>query len=411
MSGVDAQQAVQPDAASRLSQLVVGSILVIAFVLFAFSGRATNVVVRAWPMLALPALAIMSATWAPDSSIALRRGAAYFGTILFGLSLATRLSLVESVRLLTATLSLATLLSLIWVYVFPAYGVNQAADVAAVQVGLWRGIFGHKNQLGLVSGLAFGLLVVYGRFVFNYWVLRSAALAVSVACLIGAQSVTGYVTAAILPCALILLSWFCRLDRQAQAFAFVLALLGSGLAAAFLNNLMSLSLGLLDRDVDFSGRIPYWHYVLQAIGSEDLLLGVGYAGYGLTVGPVIASAAGLSTLNAHNGYLEILVAFGYVGVTIFACIIAWSVWQSYRILVLAPRDRSAVMNVFPIGIILMALLTNVVESTFLLTYHVTPMLLGVSAAMFARTSELPASRKARRGHYGQLRPLLQIDNE
>ena len=36
------------------------------------------------------------------------------------------------------------------------------------------------------------------------------------------------------------------------------------------------------------------------------------------LGPSIASDTGPSTLNPHNAYLEILVAFGYIGVTIFA---------------------------------------------------------------------------------------------
>lgn len=384
LSGSDLREALRPSDTSIASQVIVGSIFGIALIILVSMRHATAVIVHAWPIFLLPALAILSAAWAPDVSTTLRRSAAYFGTILFGFTLATRFSTAECVRLIIATLSLATFLSLVWVFIFPAYAVNQATDaIADVQVGMWRGIFGHKNSLGYISGLTFAFLVVYGRFVFQNWALRYGALAVSLVCLIGAKSSNGYAIAAIIPCVVYVLSFTGRVAGQLRALVIVIMFLAFAFLALFLNDIESFLLWALDRQADFTGRVPYWNYIVQSIDQEHLLLGYGYTGFSFTLAPVIFSVTGILMINAHNGYIEILVAFGYVGIAIFAFVFVWMLWQAWRMFLMAPR-HSIVLYAFPLSVIALALLSNVVESSFLSSYYPTGVLLGAAAGMCAR---------------------------
>ena len=103
---------------------------------------------RAWPVLALPVLAWFSVVWSPDAFLTLRRGFALLGTVFLGLSLATTFDFRQALAILIRSLALAMALSLVWVVLFPKYGVHQATDfVEPIHAGKWRGIFAHKNFL------------------------------------------------------------------------------------------------------------------------------------------------------------------------------------------------------------------------------------------------------------------------
>jgi exopolysaccharide production protein ExoQ len=386
LSGADLQATARPEDASALSQVVNGSILVLAFIAFVRSPYMPGVLTRAWPILLLPMLAIISSFWAEaDTSVVLRRSAAFSGSILFGLSLATRFSMTECVKLIITSLSLAIFLSFVWVFIFPIYGVNQVADasVADSQSGLWRGIFAHKNVLGPISGLTFALLLVYGSLVFRRRILRLGALALSCACTIAAGSGSGFTVAAIMPFSFYLLSSIGRFEVRRRVSITFFLLMCFTLIVSFLDDIESVVLWLVNRQADFTGREPYWYYITQLIDQDHMLFGYGYSAFGFSLAPKISSLTGVLNVNAHNGYLEILIAFGYVGSTVIAFVFIWLVWQSYKILLLAPRNNAAVYA-FPLGLLVFAALTNVVESTFLNNYHLMGVIWGLVPGMFAR---------------------------
>lgn len=177
IAGIETSHAAVATASSILSQTILAGLYLMATILFLNSGRAEIILKRTWLVLVLPILAIASALWSPDPSLTLRRSIALLGTVLFGLSLASRFTFDTGLRLIIRSLSASMLLSVILALLFPTQGVHQLTDSYPFQpehAGFWRGIYAHKNILGGLSGLTTGLLLVYGASPSVVWPFGTA---------------------------------------------------------------------------------------------------------------------------------------------------------------------------------------------------------------------------------------------
>ena len=121
----------------------------VALVLLPWCRETLFILRRNWSLVLLLVLAVLSSLWAQMPDLILRKSIGLFGTTLFGIALAIRVSFEEQLRLLSWLFRILAALSLVCVVLLPSYGISSEGE--------WMGVFGYKNALGAAMGL--GLLV------------------------------------------------------------------------------------------------------------------------------------------------------------------------------------------------------------------------------------------------------------
>jgi O-antigen ligase len=383
LTGADPGLAIDA-APSKIVQILTASTIVAAGALLLCSRRASDMALGTWPIFLLPALAFVSVLWSPDAEYTARKSVALFGTVLFGFSVATALSTKDAIRLLGRILSLAILFSVAWVYLFPYYAIHNSSDYAgSTLVGDWRGVFSHRTVLGHVAGLTMALLICYGRLIWSSRLFRYGILALSVACVIGANSGGGFLTATFVPLALLVTQALIRLKPAHRVTILVLMLVTVLPLMLLAPKLLSAGLAILHKQPDLTGRIPLWNALLF-VSQEQPLLGFGYyAGFAYVVQPQVLAATGVIYAHCHNGYLEVLIAFGYFGLGICLAVIIWLLRTTGRIVV-APPAHLGHLSAFPFTIVIYVLGVNSIESFLITESNYAVVLLAMAAGLATR---------------------------
>ena len=367
-------------AGSLLSQSTLAVVYLVGVFFLFTSGQAAGVLARAWPVLALPVLAAFSAAWSPDPFLTLRRGFALLGTVFLGLSLATTFDFRQALAILIRSLALAMALSVVWVVLFPKYGVHQATDfIEPIHAGKWRGIFAHKNFLsGNVGGLTLALLIAFGGCAFKKISIRVTAIIVTAMCLYGASSATGYLIAFTITSLGLLFSMVAVRPLSSRLTLMILICAAAVVAACFGNDIFDFALQALNKDPDLTGRTEIWDMLLPLLEGHWIL------GYGYFSGLLsLSQSLGETSINSHSGYMDVLVSLGLVGLSVAVGFLLWLGTRSMRLLMLGPSYLGR-LRAFPICVFVYAVQHNFVESTLLAGNTVMPLILAVTTGMLAR---------------------------
>lgn len=335
--------------------------------------------------LLLVGIALLSFVWSTAPEITLRRSVALFGTTLFALYLVTRFDDRGLLELLAWTLGPAAVLSLAFAVALPGYGLDEG-----VHAGAWRGIYPDKNSFGRImalSTLVFLLLAIAGGR--RRWVLwGGAGLSAGLVVLSTSSSalvlMTGMVILSFLYFTLrwhyrVLVPWLIGITLVATSAAVVLA---ANLETFF---------GLLGRDATLTGRTTLWEAVLASI-AERPWLGHGYSGFWLGEngpGGKVWAAVRWTPPHAHNGFLDLWLDLGVVGVVCFGAGFAVAaVWALRRV-----RATRTADGLWPMVFLTFTLLYNLTESTLLQQNNIF-WVLYVAAAVAAVRWPAPAAEPA-----------------
>jgi exopolysaccharide production protein ExoQ len=313
---------------------------------------------------AIPLLAILSAAWAPEPFESFRRGIYLLLTVVFGMYLAERYLPEQQMRLVLFVGYAAAILSVLTVFLAPRYGLGFAGE--------WKGIFGHKNDLGV-----FMIFLLTPAFH-----LRATSLPMQVGRLVyillglllifESQSKTAWVICLAYMAYVLGARYLGRFKRIDQAF---LALLGVSLVlflGLVIYQNVDLLTGILGKDATFSGRTRIWTAVWAAI-SKRPLLGYGYGGFwrGLSgeSGNVI-SYVGFGVPHAHSGYLNIWLQIGAVGLGLFLA----SLFIALRNAFACFKPNRPLWVDWYAGLLLLIILSNLDESYILNINEMTTIL-------------------------------------
>jgi O-antigen ligase len=345
LSGLDPHAPVGADSASIRSQIAIGVAMLTLMLFGASAGRRMFALLKADALiLAMPALAIASTAWAPEPAVAVRRALAFAATVLGGFAVAAHRP-DAALNLVARACACATALSILYVAVSPSYGVHQISDgVQSVHAGDWRGLFIHRTVLGQLSALTLVLAVYSEPETFRRTWVRLGVIAAAALCLAMAHSGGGLASAAILLATPPMVEGVRRLARR-----------GWLLAAAV--GAMGLLLAGLGKDVTLTGRTDLWRLMLQAAG-ERPLLGYGYStGFRQEVARLVAAHSAYGYVpNAQNGYLDVVLNLGLVGLGLTLATLGLGLWRAIR---LAPGTAS------PLLICVFILEMNLVEATLI----------------------------------------------
>ena len=295
--------------------------------------------------------------WSINPDQTFRFGTYAVGTTGFGLYLATRYSLTEQMKLLGWTYGILLILSLLFAVAIPKYGI-----MGGVHEGALRGVFTHKNQFGAFmapGGVIFLLNAMRGeKSSWIYWVL----LALNCGAMVMSQSLTALATFGVMLTLCIIyrmFRWRYEVMISAILAVIVIGFVGLVLVAGYVGSDSILS--NLGRDATLSGRTHIWGYVWDQIQLRFWL------GYGMTAfwnglnGPssYIQYAMRIGVIYAHNGFLDLWLSIGLVGLGVFLISFFSTTTQSLTLL----RKTNTPEGFWPLLFMSYILLSNLTEGT------------------------------------------------
>lgn len=316
------------------------------------SWRAT---LRAPWLVALALLAIASTMWSIDPELSFRRGIAVLATTLMGVYLAARFDWITALRLLAAVWLVLMLASLISGVATPGFGV-----MSEIHPGAWMGGWGEKNALGGHAARA--------SFLFTFLAWRDpahrrawiAGLAVSLALVVLSRSATALL-GAMLGLGVVAAAWWMLKGRRFSLMLIWTVVIVVGGAILIYMTAPGLLLGLIGKDETLTGRTDIWIELAAAIEQKPAL-GYGYlAFWGFDSEPRywLEKVVAWNAPSGHNGWLDLAISLGLVGVAIFAVGLVTTFWRAVGLSLRSPA------GVFAIGFLAQFLLFAMSESIIL----------------------------------------------
>ena len=241
-------------------------------------------------------------------------------------------------RLLAAGALIVLALCYAGVIFMPELSIHQSSDVAEPEIaGDWRGFFTHKNG----AGASMAILVFFGIFIGRSLnlVLGTMIVALAWGFLLFTHSKSPI---SLLPLVLIL-SFV--LDRLRNPVAKFVAAIGMPIVIGILTvgsvefDAVHALVDKLVSDSSFTGRNDIWRFTLDHI-AERPVFGFGYQAFWRTSELVNSwtylESWGYRASDAHNGFLNIAVMTGLVGLAVS---MAWIFVQPFLDQLRTPRGR------------------------------------------------------------------------
>ncbi|PSB21078.1 hypothetical protein C7B76_05425 [filamentous cyanobacterium CCP2] len=262
-------------------------------------------------LLILLLLPLFSITWSIRPEITQSRFLrVVIRSTIFGLYLASRYRPKELIRLVGWSLGLFTVFSLL-----TALGVSSYGKMLG---GEWRGIFPHKNYLGLMMALAttyFITFTLYGqkrkRFCFLMF-----GLALTTLILTQAKSSLSICFGVLM--LLPLYRSFLQAYRTKVLLQTLALLAGTSLTVWVSSNLEYIIVDVLGKSLTLNGRAQVWEYLLEQIAKRPLL-GFGYEAFWNDPEQVALGNRFVAWFpsHAHSGFIDLLLHFGFPGLILF----------------------------------------------------------------------------------------------
>jgi len=265
----------------------------------------------------LMALAWVSSAWSIAPEVTSRRVMALVFTSLFGIYLGARWSWRDFVTLIAVLGFLLAVGSYAVCIGYPTMGVHHG-----VNAGDWRGLWFEKNAMGalmavgVLASLATALVRPTQR---RRWTLNAL---LCLGLVIMSRSGTALITIGLIFGAMMVLSLLRRGPVLAVITVFGVGAAAFGAAAAQVLA-PGIFLTMLGKDATLTGRTDIWAAILRQAGAHPWL-GFGYAAFWeKTSVPAafVRAETGWKVPSAHNGWLDMLVQLGGVGVALCALLL------------------------------------------------------------------------------------------
>ncbi|MDZ7949523.1 O-antigen ligase [Nostoc sp. DedQUE09] len=288
------------------------SYLILFYFLILYWKGFLYVITRSPLQFFLLAIVIFSLLWSEDLSSSLTYLRGLIRIYFFAIYLAMRYSLKEQIKLIAWALGIAASLSMLFSAFVPGY-IHESPEL----VGMWSGIYGHKNELGYMMAWSAGVFLHLALSGHRYRWLMWALCGISVCLIILSRSTTSLT---ILLTMVLLLPFYRSLKRTNYKLQVIMITSTLMLMIVFsillLNNIETV-VGTSGKDLTFNGRSDLWELVISKI-LERPWLGYGFSGFWTSNAASKLRATYDWASNAHNGFLEIFLELGFLGFLTFA---------------------------------------------------------------------------------------------
>ena len=352
----------------------------VAIGLFLSIDQAWRAALRAPWLILLALVAMASAIWSIDPELSFRRGVALLATTMMGVYLAARFDWLSALRLLGAVWFLLMAASFIAGLVAPGF-----ARMSEVHVGAWMGGWSEKNALGGHAARASFLLVflAWRDPVYRRWWIGGVLLALAL--VIFSRSATALLGAG-LGLGILFAAWWMLKGKR---WSLVLVWSGVtllGLVVLAYTTMPEVVLGLLGKDETLTGRTDIWASLGEAIDKRPVL-GYGYmAFWGLDSEPRywLGRAVDWNAPSGHNGWLDLAISLGVVGVAIYTIDLVITLLRAGRLSLSSPA------GVFALGFLAQFMLFAMSESIIIAQNSIlwaTYAFVGAKLALGAQASQ------------------------
>lgn len=308
-------------------------------------------------LLLLLVLAVLSVSWSEDPATTFKRALALLGTAVASMYLASEYSTKDLIKLLAWSLGIAALASLGVALLAPGYGVMN--DISP---GAWQGIYTHKNILGRVMALGAISFVFLARTSPQHRLIGWSGFLLLLLVVIQSRSVTALVA---LLAALSLIPVLMALRRRPTLIpSLMVALFALATVTVWLTDGAHDVVNAFGRDPTFTGRVDLWHSASAVIGKRPWLghgYGTAWVGGGDDATTDIAQFSEWNAPNAHNGFLNLTLDLGFVGLILFLIASGLALHRAIRRLRVDPSMEA----LWPPIVLTFLLLINLMESLLL----------------------------------------------
>lgn len=346
------------------------------------------------PLLIFIAFSLLSCLWTTDINASIYEISLMFIAALVGVFLAVQYSPKRLLEIFQIFGALCILSSLILIIVQPQLGRLMNPQFQ----GAWRGIFWHRNHLGSLAAF-FSTLFLLG-IALNIKkplqvILNGIFFILSTVLVIGSRSATGMIIFVLLNgfflFALLWLKIRRHLSRKHYIFALVLGII---ILILCLTNL-DLIFGTLGRDTSLTGRIPLWQDLVSHVWAQKPILGYGFGA--LWNDQDFRNSMQLKqkwiyqVFFADNGYLDILLNTGIIGLLIFLVYLFTTGFHCVKTFL----KEVNMISLFPLITFIYVVLANISYSFLFEVDQFVWMLLVISSVLAASWSEIniPASKE------------------
>ncbi len=264
----------------------------------------------------------LSSFWSMDQDVTIRRALVHSSFVIIACFMALKYDFEELIMMLFAITSLVVISSLYFIVADPSLGFNPDGRGA-------RGAFMHKNTLAnfLIVGIAVSACAVRMRVVPR--IIGLGILILSLGLLVLANSTTAHLVAAVMFGVYLLMEVRAKLPFRHiavfTAFALAIIIFGAMLIVANMEHVFD----FLGRDMTLTGRDDVWHYARRMI-SERVMLGYGYSAFWETepIASYVAETLKWHITHAHNGFLQMWLELGIIGVGLMVAFLIVSVYRA-----------------------------------------------------------------------------------
>lgn len=332
---------------SALFQLTAGCIYLASILLLLLRGTPTwtfAVLLRAWPLVLLTLLAVVSTLWSQEPATTLRRSLALTLSTMFMIYIVVRFDLRTMFNLMAIAFGVFCVVGILSAGV-PGLGITPSGTYA----GALRGLTGNKNVFGRT--IAVGVALMPLAALLDFVALRRLVLALSpvaVALLILSRSATSFVTAfaSVAVGAVLYFALGGRIGRvrlRPELGLPVLAITGIiGFFTVFYG--WTAILEELGRDPTLTGRTKLWSWAID-LNEDRKWLGSGYRTFWIDENTLYFSEffwwgqdadgnrsdTNRGPTHSHSGYVDTYLNLGFLGVASLAILILSSLAAIRRV--------------------------------------------------------------------------------
>jgi O-antigen ligase len=271
---------------------------------------------------------MLSTVWSEKPDETLKASIGMFGTVMFGVYIVCRYKLKEQINLLITFFSIVLSLSALFVLI-PKYGLEHGKHAGAL-----RGIYSHKNIFGPIVTLSCATFLIYVKAnLCSNKRLAYLGFATSFAMVVAARSSSSLMYTVLL---IFLIHAIEVLRLRGKLFVWSLVSL-AGLyffVTTWRQTVVNFVLNLLGKDPTLTGRTDIWGAVVQKI-QERPWLGYGFDGFwhgNFGESFYVRNAMMWDLPNSHNGFLDLTLGIGLIGVAILALVLWTTFVQGLAIL-------------------------------------------------------------------------------
>ncbi|MGB5632555.1 MAG: O-antigen ligase family protein, partial [Waterburya sp.] len=308
-------------------------------------------------------LIVFSVFWSENPLVTVKAAFALLFFSIFAVHFARKYNWQELSKILRWNCTFIAIYSIFSALFVPSIGICKKG---------WCGGFGHPIDLGCLMALGVSLWLLHA---FSNSKYRLRSLLLSILCLNVMQftNSAGALLVFVTLITIVLTTTFLKKLNFTQSFIFfILLLFLFGITSIWLIENFENLLSFLNKDITLTGRLPLWTMLIQMRIKERLWLGYGYNAFwqrwrgndspAADVVNVIIGDGRDWVAHAHNGYLDIILNIGLIGLVIFVILFFINVIQTIRLIM----SNKSPETFLPLIILTFVFMTNLSNSPIII---------------------------------------------